>query len=219
MAASKPNLHLLATTWNAFFMLVAVLEPFKLAMKSLQYEQLTFGDFFGIWLNCKLKIAKLVSTSSRLEQLLLSAMEKRETDLLKNDLFLASLYLDPQCKVFISKIDQIVATQHLQQTWDRLKLLQQEIASDLSGADPDSSETSSADDDFDTLIEAREKAAQQHRQSFTSVISTFHNAIQRNLFMVLLNSFANEPELGKNEHVLRYWEQFKESKRELYELS
>ena len=112
-------------------MLVAVLEPSEIETKSLHYEQLTFGDFFGIWLNCKLKIAKLTSTPSPLGQLLLSAMEKRETDLLKNDLFLASLYLNFRYKVFISEIDQIVASQHLQQTWDRLKLLEQEVASDL----------------------------------------------------------------------------------------
>ena len=47
-------------------------------------------------------------------------MKKREIELLKNDLFLASLYLDPRYKMFISEIDKIVATQHLQQTWDRL---------------------------------------------------------------------------------------------------
>ena len=97
-------------------MLVAVLELAKIATKSQQHEQLTFGDFFGIWLNCKLKIAKLTSASFQLAQLLLSAMEKRETNLLKNNLCLASLYLDPRYKVFISDIDQIVATKHLQQT-------------------------------------------------------------------------------------------------------
>ena len=97
-------------------MVVAVLEPAKIATKSQQHEQVTFGNFFGIWLNCKLKMAKLTSMSSLLAQLLLSAIEKRETDLLKNDLFLAFLYLDPRYKVFISEIDQIVATHHLQET-------------------------------------------------------------------------------------------------------
>ena len=101
-------------------MLVAVLEPAKIATKSLHYEQLTFGGFFGIWLNCKLKIAKLTSTSSLLAQLLLSKMKKRKTDLLKNHLLLAALFLDPRYKVFVSDIDQIIATQHLQQTWDSL---------------------------------------------------------------------------------------------------
>ena len=76
MAASNPNLHLLETSWNAFSMFVEVLKPAKIATKSLQYEQLTFGEFFGIWLNCKLKIAKLTSASSPLAQLLLSAMKK-----------------------------------------------------------------------------------------------------------------------------------------------
>ena len=62
-------------------------------------------------------------------------------------------------------------------------------------------------------MKAREKAAQQHRQSFTSVVSTFNNTMQRNSIIVLLNSFA------KNEYVSLYREQFKERKRELYELS
>ena len=133
MAASNPNLHLPATTWNmanktkqkqnSYSVLVAVQEPARIAMKSLQCEQLTFGDFLGTWLNGKLKIAKLTSTSFLLAQLLLSAMEKREADLLKNDLFLAFLYLNPRYKVFISEIEQFVATQYLQQTWDHLKLL------------------------------------------------------------------------------------------------
>ena len=64
---ANPNLHLLATTWDAFFML-AILELAKIATMSLQYEQLTFGDFFGILLNCKFKMAKLTSTSSLLAE-------------------------------------------------------------------------------------------------------------------------------------------------------
>ena len=107
----------------------------------------------------------------------------------------------------------------MQQTWDRLKLLQQELPSDLSGTEVVSSETSSTDDDLDIKIEAREKVAEQNRQSFTLVIFTSNNAMQRNSNMMLLNFFANEPRLEKNESVLQYWEQFKESKRELYELS
>ena len=59
-------------------MFVEVLEPAKIATKSLQYEQLTFGDFlaFGWTATANLEIAKLTSTSSPLAQLLLSAMEK-----------------------------------------------------------------------------------------------------------------------------------------------
>ena len=97
--------------------------------------------------------------------------------------------------------------------------MQQELPSDLSGKEVNSSETSSTHGDLDILNKAREKAAEQNRQSFTSVIFAFNNAMQRNSIMVLLNSFANELRLGKNENVLQYWKQFKESKRELYELS
>ena len=54
--------------------------------------------------------------------------------------------------MYISKIDQIFAAQYLQQTWDHLKLWQQEAASNLSDTEPDSSETSSTDNDLDILI-------------------------------------------------------------------
>ena len=42
------------------------------------------------------------------------------------------------------------------------KLLQQELSSDLSGTEIDSSKISSTDDDLDILIKAREKAAEQN---------------------------------------------------------
>ena len=100
--------------------------------------------------------------TSPLAQLLLSATEKSETELLKNNLFMASLYLDPRYKMFISEIDQIVANQHLQQIWDRLNLLQHELPSDLSGTKVDLSKTSSTDNDLDILIKAREKTAEQN---------------------------------------------------------
>ena len=38
MAANNPNLYLPETSLNAFFMFVEVLEPAKIATKSLQYE-------------------------------------------------------------------------------------------------------------------------------------------------------------------------------------
>ena len=42
------------------------------------------------------------------------------------------------------------------------KLLQQQLSSDLSGTEVDSSKTSTNDDDLDKLIKAREKAAEQN---------------------------------------------------------
>ena len=64
-------------------MFAEVLDPAKIATNSIQYEQLTFGDFFDIWLNCRLKIAKLTSTASPLAQLLLSAIQKKRDKIVK----------------------------------------------------------------------------------------------------------------------------------------
>ena len=47
MAASNPNLHLPETSGNAFSKFVEVLEPAKIATKSLQYEQLLLLIFLA----------------------------------------------------------------------------------------------------------------------------------------------------------------------------
>ena len=66
--------------------------------------------------------------------------------------------------------------------------------------EPDSLETSSGDDDLDILIKAREKAAQQHLQSFIAVISTSNNAMQKiRLWCCLTTTLQTSPDWKKTE--------------------
>ena len=114
--------------------------------------------------------------------------------MLKNELFLVSSYLDPRYKVFISEIDQTVAT-----NLGLLKVVATRGSKQFIWytVEPNSFKISSANNDLDILIKARKKTAQQHLQSFTLVISTSNNAMQRNSIMVLLNCSAKTPDWEK----------------------
>ena len=51
--------------WEALRALVETLEPAMVATKRLQAEQLTLGDAYGAWLECKLKLRKKNTPLSR----------------------------------------------------------------------------------------------------------------------------------------------------------
>ena len=45
--------------WVMISHLIAALEPAKIATKKLQYEQLTMGDFYALWLQSILSLKKI----------------------------------------------------------------------------------------------------------------------------------------------------------------
>ena len=76
MAASYAKLHLLESQWNLFSEIVTALESARKAAKALQQQHLTLGDFYEIWLRCKLEILKALPTE--FSQLLLSFIKKTQ---------------------------------------------------------------------------------------------------------------------------------------------
>lgn len=58
----------------------------------LHTEQLHPGDFYGVWMECKLRMGKV---HSRFARALFASMKIKENMLLENDSLLASMYLDP----------------------------------------------------------------------------------------------------------------------------
>ena len=59
----------------------------------LQSEQLTLGDFYSQWVNCKLKTKKI---GTPFAVALFEAMAEREKKLLSNDAFVSAILLDPR---------------------------------------------------------------------------------------------------------------------------
>ena len=48
--------------WRIIKELLTSLEPTKIATKKMQYEQLLMGDFYAVWIQCKLSLRKLENT-------------------------------------------------------------------------------------------------------------------------------------------------------------
>jgi len=63
--------------------------PAKQATTQLQKEDLTIGDFYGIWLRCYRDTKKV---DFGISKILSASMEKREKSLLNNPVFLAGKF-------------------------------------------------------------------------------------------------------------------------------
>ena len=171
MAVSNAELHLLESQWNLFSEIVTALEPARKAAKALQQQHLTLGDFYGIWLRCKLEISK--ASPTEFSQLLLSSIKKRELALLENDVFVACIFLDPRYKVLLNEEEKTSAIAHLQNTWISLQNLKSQSINftDQNRLSPDLRNSGNDDDDLEVMLKAHElESAKQKVFIFLAVI-------------------------------------------------
>ena len=150
---------------------MTALEPARKAAKALQQQHLTLGDFYGIWLRCKLEISKVSPTE--FSQLLLSSIKKRELALLENDVFVASIFLDPRYKVLLNEEEKTSAIAHLQNTWISLQNLKSQSINftDQNRISPDLRNSGNDDDDLEVMLKAHElESAKQKVFIFLAVI-------------------------------------------------
>ncbi|KAG0442307.1 hypothetical protein HPB47_015738 [Ixodes persulcatus] len=110
MGKSSTDFVVSDETWTAIEGIIASLRPAKVATKALQKEQLSLGDFFGIWLQCSLETAKIDTV---LAQRLTSSLKQRQKSLLQNDVFQACLFLDPRFNVLLLEDEKNSARDHL----------------------------------------------------------------------------------------------------------
>lgn len=99
LAAANKIFYISGPTLEKIKEIVKVLQPSKTATVRMQSEQLTMGDFYGIWMQCKIDTNKISCAMSRR---LISEMEKREKQLFTNEAFLAAIYLDLRYQIILS---------------------------------------------------------------------------------------------------------------------
>ena len=170
MAASNTDLHVPESEWSLFLQIVASLEPARKAAKALQKEALTLGDFYGVWLTCKLEIMK--ASSSQFSQLLLTAIKKRESSLLENEAFVACVFLDPRYKLLLTEQEKKSAKAHLVNTWNALQNLKKKGEIDLTESNrlsPQEGESSN-DDELELMLKAHEAESSKPRVCHLIVI-------------------------------------------------
>ena len=91
--STVPELNLSNREWETMENVTRALQPAKYANKDLQLEQLTCGDFYGVWLKCKSETSLIKTAFSKS---VLQCMKAREKFLYESNAFLAGIFLDPR---------------------------------------------------------------------------------------------------------------------------
>jgi hypothetical protein len=210
---SEATENLSSSAWETVADVVKGLEHAKHATLLLQKEQLTVGDFYGIWLECKLKTKKV---NTPLARALINHMERREINLLTSDVFVSAVFLDPRYSVLLDEQAKARARMFVTKTAKRLAELKSRAAAEMSGPSSTSDESLSVlradpedeydvDDPLEDLLKSRQC---DDTSQATGNDSAIHHA---------LRSLEQNSRLPKEENVLHWWIDKKENP--LYEVA
>lgn len=164
LAENNLEYYLPENKWIDVNLIVDTLQPLTEATLKLQSEQLTLSDFFGIWLESKIKIQNLKNFFA---DILYEQLCKRETVLLQNECVLGAVYLDPRFQILLSSSQKIEAVQHLKRIWNRLENFGMKAITNKQQP-PSETENDEAIDDLEIMLRKKELAVESER----TVIST-----------------------------------------------
>ncbi|XP_047020001.1 zinc finger BED domain-containing protein 4-like isoform X2 [Helicoverpa zea] len=194
-------------TWQKLNETLDALKPCRILSKTIQHEQLTFGDFYLAWLKCILEIENINTVFAIF---LVICMREREKTLLENECFLGAIYLDPRVNSMLSNQQLELARAHLVQTYQRYLRLNSTVSvRETENETPDDPIPSTSSSILDIFLQT------QFRQRYQDLPHLNHND---NLQISLL-AFLNEPLLPSNTNILNYWESKKITDPQLYLIS
>lgn len=206
MAPTIPELHLSESEWECVSNTVDALKPAKIATKCLQSDQLTAGDFYGVWLKCSLDTEKLASPFARKVAQCLKACQ---STLFDNDAFIAALFLDPRYRLFLTECQTEKAKIHLHRTCEAIQHLEPRNAASAGTAvcSAASPTRPSSDDEIEHLLMEKEReTSSTQRVSQVSIVS-------------LLDAYSKEARLRRTEDLFQYWARYSVSNPDLYKLA
>ncbi|KAK5866652.1 hypothetical protein PBY51_020825 [Eleginops maclovinus] len=207
MAPTIPDLHLSESEWEYVSNTVDALKPAKIATKCLQSDQLTAGEFYGVWLKCSLDTEKLASPFARK---VAQCIKARQSTLFDNDAFIAAVFLDPRYRLFLTECQTEKAKIHLYRTWEAIQNLEPRNAASGSdvcaAASPTQSQTSSDDEIEHLLMEKERDTSSTQRRPHVSIVS-------------LLDTYSKEARLRRTEDLFQYWARYSVSNPDLYKLA
>ena len=186
-----------------------VLGPAKTATLQLQEKNLTPGDFFRLWYQCKSKLDKVDSAfASSLSQ----AIRKREKELFENKAFLCSMYLDPRFNVMLSPEEREIAIINLTNLHRKLyspKLNYNEEGERTAITQESSICTTGNDcDDLENmLVRAEKDKAIESRPQSSNISSTIREFITSN------------KRIDKDSDLILWWKSARLQNPELYKFA
>ncbi|CAK9290364.1 unnamed protein product [Gordionus sp. m RMFG-2023] len=109
--------------WDRIDAYLTVLSPVNLCTIKLQEKSCTIGDFFKLWLECKLDLEEINNESSNN---LINCLDYRQKYLFDNNVFRSGIYMDPrfnyQNEIYPSESDKLLAREHLMSTWRQIQI-------------------------------------------------------------------------------------------------
>lgn len=186
--------------WDEIKELLKCLEPANDATLILQKEQLTIGDFYITWLNCKNNIAAIEHSFA---VALHTAMTNREAKLMQNDVVIEAIYLDSRLNVLLSSEQNQKAKKLLKEVYVQSKHLRERdttLYSEDSSSEIDNTEgepipSTSSGPNFST-IEAMLQSKERLRGNMT----------QNTSFDICLHELSVAPRINLNENIINHWQ-------------
>ncbi|XP_037930765.1 uncharacterized protein LOC119665611 [Teleopsis dalmanni] len=115
--------------WDFIASYSTVLNPLQKTIVKIQEEQLHYGNFYALWLKCKLSTSKILASHSenknaiifQIGQSLMESIETRTHKLLSNASLDACLFLDPRFHQMLNDSQRVEAVAYLKKLWDKIK--------------------------------------------------------------------------------------------------
>ncbi|XP_034237445.1 zinc finger BED domain-containing protein DAYSLEEPER-like [Thrips palmi] len=205
--------------WSNMQHLMKSLEPAMIATKALQSEQLTLGDMFGIWLECK---AKLKKVNSPLSLKIVENMELRERRqvyaprsalagqekvpaLFEYPGFEAAILLDPRYFSCLDDSEVVSAKAFIRKLWKTVEKKRNPQLEIEEEAEPHE-ENNDSDDEIEAMLRAKDL-----ERSATASVSRVNISTQ-------LEVYYRETARVKDRKtsILNWWEKHRLAYPELY---
>ncbi|XP_065314956.1 uncharacterized protein LOC135923893 [Gordionus sp. m RMFG-2023] len=193
--------------WDRIDAYLTVLSSVNLCTIKLQEKSCTIGDFFKLWLECKLDLEEINNESSNN---LINCLDYRQKYLFDNNVFRSGIYMDPrfnyQNGIYLSESDKLLAREHLMSTWRQIQIFNKPKDNPALSGSP-LIPVSCKKTRLDVYLE---------RESANAPI---YQNIEILDMKTKINALIYGQKLPSDQNILQYWQSKKFQDPELYALS
>lgn len=208
-----PDLKLSDAEWDDVERMITTLKPLVVTTERLEAEELTMADLIAFWTECKLQLRGMDTDFSHT---IVRAMEKREATLFDNDIFCASVFMDPRLKSFLNTEQKARAISHLQISWKNMQQVEK------GNNDGSTSQEESQDQESSTeqvLDDPLELYLSQHDEASSSSPATPSSLSDTQQISNILQEYSRTPRIKDRASfptAMDYWISKKEDSHSMW---
>lgn len=213
---SNADVKLSDSVWDGIKLLCEALEPFNDSTIKIQNQQLTLGDFYGEWIRCRSRVSSINSSFSIK---LLAQMKKREEKILKNEVLITAVLMDPRFSFLLNSDEIRIGVRHLTHLHYAINNnFQKNVESKITVTTTsplDSDVEDVEENDLEKLLkdEERKKITDrpvEENQTNLNISDIINNYIEK---------VVKGPRLKSTRNILDYWKEYESERPELYKLA